>query len=62
MRRLSTWMCLLSLCCTKVFAAQVIVNDFVDIAQLSPILLPNLAVQYKDWSLFAIEVSYKFQW
>ncbi len=31
-------------------------------AWVTPILLPNPAVQDKDWSLFAIEISYKFQW
>ncbi|QYK00942.1 hypothetical protein [Shewanella psychrotolerans] len=36
MRRVSTWMCLLSLCCANVFAAQVIVNDSVDVSVLTP--------------------------
>ncbi|MCL1040211.1 substrate-binding domain-containing protein [Shewanella marisflavi] len=36
MRRVSTWMCLLSLCCANLFAAQVIVNDSVDATDLTP--------------------------
>ncbi|MCG9713860.1 hypothetical protein L1D29_13640 [Shewanella insulae] len=51
MRRLSTWMCLLGLCCANVFAAQVIVNDSVDIANISPKDLKLIfAMQKLYWS------------
>ncbi|QYJ81880.1 hypothetical protein [Shewanella aegiceratis] len=51
MRRLSTWMCLLGLCCANVFAAQVIVNSSVEIADITPKDLKLIfAMQKLYWS------------